>query len=311
MRCSAPAFQSALAVVALTLAASLWANPTGYSINSRGTQDINNLWQVDLSTGQETRIGELGNNGFIDVEALALSPAGELYGADDATETLVRVRTSDGFAFSVNSSTGNMQLPGATNYDFGMSFDCSGTLYLVSATEQSLFRADLDTGQLTRVGAAGSLGAPITDIAVRGQEVYGIGVGRSAQGAVLAPNLYSVDLETASSELIGSLGAQADPYNNAGLSFAEDGSLWAMTDRRAVGNADFASQILRIDRATGEAQRVAETIIGMESLAIGPPALCQSDPRPQSIPVLSVPGLISLGMLMLLLAGLRLRSGES
>lgn len=317
MRCFAPALQSALVVVALTLATSLWANPSGYSINSRGNDlppgSINNLWQVNLQTGDEINIGPLVNQ-FLDVEALALAPSGDLYGADDDTNTLVRVRTSDGVAFPIPAtSTGNMGLSGT--FDFGMSFDCDGTLYVVSAIEQSLFQANLSTGQLRRIGEAGSLGAPISDIAVRGDEVYGIGVGLTANGEAAAPNLYRIDLEQAGAELVGALGPAASPYNNAGLSFAEDGSLWAMTDRSGVANQFLSSQILRIDPATGTAEAAAETIVGMESLAIAPPVMCQMRGvhgfGAHPVPVLSLPGILTLTLSLLLLAGLRLRSGQS
>ncbi len=300
-------------MVALTLAASLWANPSGYSINSRGTEDINNLWQVNLQTGAEQKVGPVINQ-FLDIEALALAPSGDLYGADDDTNTLVLVRTSDGFAFSIpGTSTGNFGVSGT--FDFGMSFDCDGSLYVVSAIEQSLFQANLATGQLRRIGEAGSLGAPISDIAVRGNEVYGIGVGLAADGGAAAPNLYKIDLERAIAELIGPLGAAAFPYNNAGLSFAENGSLWAMTDRSGVANQFLPSQILRIDPATGTAEAAAETIVGMESLAIAPPVMCQMrgghDFGGHPIPILSLPGLLALMLAVLLLAGLRLRSGQS
>lgn len=317
MRLIAPVFQSALAVVAMTLAASLWANPTGFSINSRGNDippgSINNLWQVDLQSGEETNIGPLINQ-FLDVEALALSPTGELYGADDDTNSLVRVRTTDGLAFPIpGTSVGNMAVTGT--FDFGMSFDCDGALFVVSAIEQSLFQASLSSGQLRRVGEPGALAAPISDIAVRGDDAFGIGVGLNANGTALAPNLYRVDLETAAAELIGPLGPEAWPYNNAGLSFAEDGSLWAMTDRSGVDNQFLPSQILRINPATGRAEAVAETLIGMESLAIAPPVMCQmrgaSGAGAHAIPVMSPAGVGLLMLAMLALAGLRLRRQQS
>ncbi|NDY95874.1 hypothetical protein [Wenzhouxiangella limi] len=318
MRSLAPVFQSVLAVVAMTLAASLWANPAGYSINSRGldTEDepINHLWRVFLSDGRAEKIGPVRND-FVDVEALALSPDGTLYGADDSTNTLLEIDTGSGFGDPVGRGfeVGNMGLAGT--FDFGMSFDCNGRLYVVSAMEQSLFLADLETGRLRRVGEAGSLGAPITDLAVRGDEVYGIGVGLTREGQEAAPNLYRIDLEEASSTLIGPLGAAAAPYNNAGLSFADDGSLWAMTDRRAVGNEDGPSQILRIDPATGTAEAVAETIIGMESLAVAPPVMCQlrdvARPAGHPIPVFSAPAVLALILTVFLMAGVRLRFRQS
>ncbi|MEE4639041.1 MAG: hypothetical protein V2J42_09925 [Wenzhouxiangella sp.] len=317
MRSFAPAFQSALAVVAMTLAASLWANPVGYSINSRGVdQDdrrVNALWRVDLLSGQAEYIGWTS---FIDVEALALSSDGILFGADDDTNTLLRVSTVTGLAQPIGGAANrfNTGLALDRSLDFGMTFTCDGDLFVVSDVEQSLFRADLDSGRLTLVGTPGSLGAPITDLAVRADEVFGIGVGLTSEGREGSPGLYRIDLEQASAELIGPLGAAVAPYNNAGLSFAEDGALWAMTDRRAVGGQDLPSQILRIDPATGAAEVVAETIIGMESLAVAPPSMCQLrgvHGGGHPIPVLSIPALLGLIMLVFLVGGLRLHIRQS
>lgn len=318
MRSFAPAIQSALAVVAMTLAASLWANPVGYSINSRGVdQDdrrVNALWRVDLSTGQADYIGWTS---FVDVEALALNSEGALYGADDDTNTLLRISMVTGLAQPIGGAANryNTGLALDRSLDFGMSFTCDGDLFVVSDVEQSLFSADLESGRLTLVGEAGSLGAPITDLAVRGDEVYGIGVGLTNEGLEASPGLYRIDLEQASAELIGPLGAAVAPYNNAGLSFDEDGTLWAMTDRRAVGGADLPSQILRIDPATGSAELVAETIVGMESLAVSPPIMCQAG-QPigavsYPVPLLSVPALVGLTLMVLLLGGRRLRIRQS
>lgn len=319
MRRFARVLHSALAAVAVTVAMPLWAEPFGYSVNSRGIErddrQVNALWQINLATGEAEYVGWTS---FLDVEALAFSPDGTLYGADDESNTLVRISTRTGLAQPVGGA-GNRHntglVPLSRNLDFGMTFSCDGDLYVVSDVEQSLFVADLESGRLERVGTAGSLGVPITDLAVRAGEVYGIGVGLTGDGRTAAPNLYRVDLETASAQVIGPLGAEAAPYNNAGLSFAADGSLWAITDRRAVGGEDLPSQVLRIDPQTGTAERVSESIVGLESLAVEPPVLCGlRDVMPASgypIPMFSRPGLLALILTLLLLGGLRLRIRKS
>lgn len=293
----------------MTVTGSLWAGPTGYSVNSRGVDRdplrVNALWRVDLSTGAAEYVGWTS---FIDLEALAFSPDGALFGADDDTNTLVRVSTVTGLAQPIGGAANRFNtglLPLTRMLDFGMSFTCDGELFVVSDTERSVFRADLQTGALTQIGPSGALGAPITDIAVRGPEVFGIGVGLNADGSTESPNLYRVNLEAPYAELIGPLGPAAGPYNNAGLSFDADGNLWAITDRRAVGGQDLPSQILRIDTESGAATLVAESIVGLESLAIGPPIACQplqdAGGETHAIPILSWPGklLFLLGMLAL------------
>ena len=71
-----------------------------------------------------------------------------------------------------------------------MSLDCARQAYVVSNTREYLYLADLETGELTLVGASGSLGAPITDLAIRGDQAFGIGVGLNANGSTAAPELY-------------------------------------------------------------------------------------------------------------------------
>lgn len=315
MRTKAPLLKCALAAVAMTLAASLWANPVGYSINSRGVdqndQRVNALWRIDLSTGDAEYIGWTS---FLDVEALALDASGALYGADDDTNTLVRVSTVTGLAQPVGGAGNRYNtglLPLTRKLDFGMSFTCSGDLFVVSDVERSLFQADLQTGQLSLVGAGGALGAPITDIAVWGDEVFGIGVGLTAEGNTAAPNLYRIDLQQPAAELIGPLGPAVAPYNNAGLDFDDEGRLWAITDRRAVAGQDLPSQVLRIDPASGQAQLVSESIIGLESLALSPPSGCDQRATAGAhgipIPVLDRFGLKALAALLLLFGLLGLR----
>ncbi|MGY6553614.1 MAG: hypothetical protein ACXIUM_03730 [Wenzhouxiangella sp.] len=291
------------------MASSLWAEPIGYSVNSRGNERddrrVNALWRINLTTGQADYVGWTS---FIDLEALAFSPDNQLFGADDDSNTLVRVSTTTGLAQPVGGP-GNRHntglLPLDRKLDFGMSFSCEGELFVVSDVERSLFRGSLESGSLTLVGNSGALGVPITDIAIRGDEVFGIGVGLDGAGLSAAPNLYRIDLQAPSAELIGPLGAAAAPYNNAGLSFDAAGNLWAVTDRRAVAGQDLPSQILRINPDTGAATLVAETIVGLESLAIGPPINCERGAavaaQAKPIPILSWPGLLLfvLGVLAL------------
>jgi len=299
----------------MTVASSLCAEPMAYSVNSRGVdrddQRVNALWRIDLGSGAAEYVGWTS---FLDLEALALSPEGALYGVDDESNTLVRVSTVTGLAQPVGGPGNRFNtglLPLNRNLDFGMSFTCAGELFVVSDVEQSLFVADMETGALTLVGAGGALGAPITDIAVRGSEVFGIGVGLTAQGQTAAPHLYRIDLQAPSAELIGPLGPAAAPYNNAGLSFDADGNLWAITDRRAVGGQDLPSQVLRIDPGSGTATLVSESIIGLESLAIAPPPDCfpRGEPERQAhpIPIFSWPGLLLFVLVLLAVGAVSLR----
>lgn len=315
MRAATPYKWCAGLIVLWAVSASLCAEPIGFGVNSRGNQIdsqlVNALWRINLSNGDYDYVGWTG---YLDLEAIALDPDGTLYGADDESKTMVRVSQVSGFGTPIGgpANTNNMGKPLNQNLDFGMAFDCDGTAFVVSDVEQSLYQVNMETGRLNRVGQAGGLAAPITDIAIRGNQVYGIGVGSpGTDGTPAAPNLYAVDLESATSQLIGPLGAQASQYNNAGLSFDADGVLWAITDRRAVSGGDFPSEILRIDPASGLAEKVAETLVGVESLAVAPPGGCEPEEPPEEVDgddAVTVPLLspMTLLLLALLLAGLGL-----
>ena len=314
-----------LLVVTLTASAWVCAQPFGYSINSRGDFTDNSLvfalWRIDLATGEEQYIGWTGRGDYVDIEGLAFSPDDRLYGADDSTNTLLRIGTETGNAIPVGGAANNMGVPLGTSMDFGLTFTCEGDLLASAAGPGELYWADPETGLLSLIG---NLGLPIVDLASVGETIYGIGLGTDREGHKAIPNLYRIDPEIASAELIGALGDEASPYKQAGLAADLDGNLWAITDRnRIFGDSDTQarpSEILRIDPETGRATKIAETIVGIESLAITAPGPCQLDGggdrgRPQmeaeAIPLMSDAG---RWLLVLLLAGLavfRLRPVQS
>jgi hypothetical protein len=292
--------------VALSLACvGAWAQTTGLAVNSRGFADegqVHVLWRVDLDTGAAERIGQTG---FLDLEGLALSPGGVLYGADDESKTLVTINPSSGFSTPVGGVSSNMGVPLSEPMDFGMTFTCDGTLLVSSDVERSLFTASLETGRLARIGEPGSLGAPITGIAAFGNVLYGIGqgiTGTDGNFATDAPDLYRIDPATATAERIGPLGAAVQPYANAGLAFDDQGRLWALTDRRENGVPDLHSEVLAIDVTTGRATKTADAdVVGFESLAIAAPAGC--DGRGGAISEAEgIPTTSRLGQLLLALA---------
>ncbi len=326
MRASTLPLRCVLLVVVLTASTVLCAQPYGYSINSRGDFSDDTrvfaLWRINLADGDAEYVGWTGRGDFIDIEGLAFSPDERLFGADDSTNTLVRIGTSTGNAIAVDGTVGNTGIPIGTNMDFGMTFTCEGELLLSSAATSELFRADVDTGELEMIG---DMGVQIVDLATVGDVIYGIGLGTDRNGNTVAPDLYRVDAVNGSAERVGTLGDQARPYNQAGLAADAEGRLWAITDRnRVFGDSDTEarpSDILRIDPDTGRAERIAETIVGIESLAITPPGACGSgdggrseegpDADAMPVPILSGGG---RWVMVLLLAGLavwRLRPLQS
>lgn len=297
-------WRSVLLAVLMAAGASAWAQPHGFAINSRGDfeddSQVSALWRINLATGEEEYIGWPGRGGYIDIEGLAFDSDGRLYGADDSENTLLRIGTETGNAVPVGGSDRNLGIPTGISMDFGMTFTCQGELLVSSASEESLYRADTETGELTLIG---DLGEPIVDMATIGERIFAIGLGTDSNGNPLARNLYEIDPEAPAAELIGPLGDGASPYIQAGLAADEDGNLWAITDRNSIPPSTdrLPSEILRIDPHTGQATLVAETIVGIESLAISGSDDCSRGlpAAAPGIPTLSVPALWLLGLLML------------
>jgi len=307
-------FHFVLLMLVSLFAISANAAPMAYSINSDSgnlaTED--SLFLIDLATGNDQIRGELisGVETRLDTEGLAIAPDGTLWGIDDDSLTLFPINTDNGaIKFQEETSLTGFQSGGGN--DFGMTFSCDNSLYISSVRTRTLYRLNMD-GSSEMIGTGGALGVNISAIAAFGlpTKLYGLGNGQFQDGTTDAPNLYSIDVATGVATLIGPLGAQVGEYNQAGLAFNTDGTLWAITDRRIINNtiADLPSQILQIDVATGFATRVSNTSeVGFESLAIAPPSAC--NPRGAgnadypTIPTLSSAGRL-LAMFILLLAGM-------
>lgn len=271
---------------------------TGYVVNSDdpAVRDFDSLHLLELSSGQAAKIGEVrvneGSAPFADVEGLAMSRDGVLYGIDDASKTLLRIDLQAGRAVTIDGHEGNTGLPRTSNFDFGLTFDCSGALYASSDSRRSLYRLDPVTGVATLVGSEGALGAQITGLAARWDGVYGI-------GSAGDHNLYRINTTTGQASLVGALGAGLQ-FTDGGLDFDAAGQLWGVADMTGTTINGEPSVLFRIDPATGAAERVASTLAGVESLAIAAP-VCnapEGEPPPPAIPALDRSGLLLLGLLL-------------
>lgn len=266
-----------------TTAAELVAAPFGYVVNAAdptddGTHD--NLWRVDLATGTATRIGPLNVPNAVnsDVEGLAFESSTLLRGVDDATDSLLSISTSNG-ASAPNSVVDNLRLSlNGAPLDPGLGFDCDSNLLMSSATRNTLYRLDKLTGQATQITA--TRGATIGDIAVRGNEVYAIGVDGSE-------GLYRLDPATGIATPVGRFGLDID-IARAGLDFDRDGNLWAVAHVLDASGQPQPSRILAIDRTTGAATAGPTlTLRGVKSLAVAP-VQCEpfgGEPPPPAGPI--------------------------
>jgi hypothetical protein len=253
------------------------AAPDGYSINSDSASgDADSLYRIDLSTGVQTKRGKvqsLGQN-RIDVEGLAFSPDGTLYGVDDDSMKLFPINTDNGAVIDSQEVSITGMGPAGGN-DFGLTFACDGSLYATSVSQKSLYRLNLD-GTTSLVG---NMGQNISALAAYGNPVqlYGLSNGLLANGNPDTRSLYRINTSTGAATLVGgALGGAAGSYHEAGLAFDNDGQLWAITDRRAVPGGPFGSQILSIDKITGTATLKSTTSeTGFESLAVTVPRGCE------------------------------------
>lgn len=296
-------------------AANCLAQPFGYGVNAAdptddGTHD--NLWRINLSSGEAERIGPLNVTGTVnsDVEALALESRTFLYGVDDATDSLLAIDTTTGQAVTLNGNTDNLGLGLQGNpLDPGMAFACDGRLLMSSVTRRTLYRLDKLAGQAHVIGGEGRLAVKIGDIAVRGQNIYGIGVDGDE-------GLYRIDPDSGMVELIGPLGIDI-ALAKAGLDFDTSGNLWAIGHIVDDAGQPQPSRILRIDPVTGRATLGATTLTGVKSLAVArvqcepfgddPPPEEPSGQGPIATPV-NAPTALTILIVLMLAAAWRLRS---
>jgi len=273
--------------------------PMAYSVNSDGqnASTWDSLYLIDLAAdGSDQRRGSLSSGGVFnhyDTEGLAFSPDGVLWGVDDDSRILFPINTQTGSinfqeVISLNS------FPSDGGNDFGMTFACDGSLYLTSVVNSTLYEVDLNGNTKT----IGTLGANISAIAAIGNptRLYGLGNGLYENGEIDSPFLFSISTESGLATPIGPL-TNVLPYEEAGLAFDSDGTLWAITDRSKIDNQP--SQVLRVDPGSGLATPISVTLeTGFESLAIASPTNCSIViPATYEDPYHRIPTLGSLGLL--------------
>ena len=238
------------------------ADPVGYTVG------FNTLYRIDMATGQTVSVGPIG---FADVEGLAFSSSGILFGVADAgsgdpnsslTDLLIRIDTNTG----AGTLVGPLGLQGqgsGGNLDYGLAFTSDGRLWVSSDVTNQLWEASPASGVTRLVGVTGRA---ISGLAERGNELYGVSV-------EVAPSLYRIDTTTGSSTLVGPLnvgGVVAD----AGLDFDAAGQLWGILDPEP--SSEGASRVVSIDITTGAGVvRASASVatVGMEGLALAPTSL--------------------------------------
>lgn len=281
------------------------AEPFGFATGDR------ELYRINLATGQATLVG---NTGYVDVEGLAFAPDGSLFGAADfgvpstaPTDFLLRINTATGVATPVGQLSGLQGLGAGGNLDYGLAFTCDGRLWLASDTTRQLWEVNPSNAQTRLVG---TLPAPVSGIAARGNQLYGLSVEAS-------PRLFRIDTGNAQATVVGTL-ALAETMYDAGLDFDASGRLWATIDyfTPPSGLPPLRNDIAEIDPATGQIIALrpvtgAGSGIGtvqMEGLAIASTGGCGAVAgAPEAIPGPGLPALLLLAGLAGGLGARRLR----
>lgn len=261
--------QAAVLAVSAALALPAAAQPLAYAVS------FNKLYRIDLGNGQTTLIGETG---FNDVEGLAMSAGGVLFGIVDSTKTLITIDTGTGRGTAVGNTGLSGQGVGQFDaLDFGLAFTCDGRLWASSDTTRKLWQINPANAQATLVG---NLGAQITGLGASPDGLFGLG----SQGD---EGVYRIDPENAATTRIGTLAPNLT-FADGGLDFDGSGQLWAILDYRPPDD-NRPSDIVRIDLVGGAATFVANTLPEMEGLALSPMPACRNTGSTAAAPYLAVP----------------------
>lgn len=211
------------------------------SIKAYSISSDDDLYQIDLLTGDLSLIGALGLED--DYEGFAYRAIDNTwYAAGDSNDVLYRIDINTGAATAI----GDLDVDGA---EFGMTFSDSGQLYLIEDDYGSVYHVDVSNAEATLIATLDVYGT--ASLAFLNGTLYTLGENS---------NLYSIDLNNNEANLIGSLGL--DISAQSGL--ATDGvNLWGLNE------AD--DELFTINTTTGLATISAtfsDAYVVFESLAM-------------------------------------------
>jgi hypothetical protein len=270
------------------------------------------LYSIDIASHTAAEIGAAGSYGgvpIVNLSGLSFSPDNVLFAVAGGLGALLRIDPATGHATPVGSfglsGQGDPQHNDAL--DLSMTFDCDGTLMLVSAYANKVWTVNPSTGATTLIGPTGHT---ITGIVAHGNVVYGAG-GRGDNG------FYRIDTQTGAATEIGNFG-DSRWINSVSMSYDDAGVLWAAINYvpPAPGSDSVAdwSDLARIEESTGKITFVGpitgpESLlqIGMKGFAIGPPRCALGSLPAAAAPVGTPPWLLALAALIVALGAFSLR----
>jgi hypothetical protein len=275
-------------------------------------QAYDTLYRIDIASHTAAEIGAAGYYGgvpIVNLSGLSISPDNVMYAVAGGLGALTRIDPATGHATPVGSFGLSGQGDPLRNdaLDLSMTFNCDGTLFLVSAYANKLWTVNPSTGATTLVGPTGHT---ITGIIAHGNVMYGAG-GRGDNG------FYRIDARTGAATEIGTFGDDRW-INTVSMGYDDAGVLWAAINYvpPAPGDTSIADwpDLARIDEATGKITFVG-TITGPDSLrqipmkgfTIGPPRCTLGSLPAAAAPVGTPPWLLALAALIVAAGGFALR----
>jgi hypothetical protein len=254
--------------------------PTGLAYTVAGSKLVagEQLYGVDLETGQTTRIGEVKVNGTglnpNSVSGMSLNPVdGYLYAiANSGNQSyLIQINPATAETGIVDNTNSFAKATAAT-------FGVDGTLYLSFGNQIFIY-------DLANPGTASSL--TLIAQGARSLAVDGIAINNTGDVMYLAngDELWSVDVIPGGGienpvfigQIVETVGSTTTTYTLDGMSFDDNGVLWGL---------DNAGNILRIDTGDASAQNVA-TISNHDVRGGGTDSLAISNVDPGSYVVFS------------------------
>jgi hypothetical protein len=272
------------------------------------------LYRIDLAGHTASAVGAAGFSGgqrIGNISGLSYSPDGDLYAVAGGMIALSRIDVSSGAATILGSfglaGQGDPQRNDAL--DLNMTFDCDGTLWLVSAYANELWTVNPSNGATTLVGDTGHT---VTGLVALDGTLFGAG-GRGDN------TLYRIDKRTGAATAIGPYGDAVTTWiNSVSMSFDDSGTLWAVLNyvppQDGATTVPDWSDLAKIDPVTGKMTIVGpitgpESLrqIGMKGFAVDPPRCIAGASGLFLAPVGTPPWLFALAALLVVAAASSLR----
>lgn len=194
-----------------------------------GSSNMNTpIYTIDTTTGTQTT---LGNSGFSNVQSLAFSPTGVLYGTTfgggGSNMNLLTINQTTGagtIVAPITPASGTNSLNAAT----GLAFDAAGNAYLVGRDFNqtgSLYTLNTTTGVVASIGSTNAVQTQDMAIAPNGA-AFAVNIGNAGTPASLTTRgVRSLDLTTGTTTFLGQP-VGGSTVNLTSMTFTPDGTLW-------------------------------------------------------------------------------------